>query len=166
MLKVYTARAMTGRTGLELVQGSADILNAAPSGVEILDPVTIEGVQPTSEPLRGDPVTLPEHWRRDKQCIRDAHVIFDITGPAKSEGVAHEIGYARFCLWKPVVRLYPGLGASIARLEDDVIVGSLEEGFRVIDEKWGTRAKRVAWRLAMLNRCLLRWVGYQLAEFK
>ena len=62
--------------------------------------------------------------------IRDAHVVFDLSGGAKSEGCAHEVGYARYFLYKPVVRLYPFLGSSVARLEDDYIVASLHGGFQ------------------------------------
>lgn len=165
MVKVYCATAMTGRTGKELVAQSAyvkKVLNFY--GLEILDPISVEGVKKDDKPLMNAPGVLKKYWKRDKEMIRQAHVVLDVTGPAKSEGVAHEIGYARFFLWKPVVRVYPNLGPSIARFEDDLIVSNLHEAGWMINDLWGTRKKRLTWRLKMLNRCLLRFFYYQFLE--
>ncbi len=98
--------------------------------------------------------------------IRDAHVLVDLTGPAKSEGVAHEIGYARYNLWKPIVRVWPGLGPSVAWLEDDVIVPTAAHALVEAQRRWGTPFKRRLWRAKMLNRCLLRWIANQIGEWK
>lgn len=165
-VKIYLAKRMTGQTGAVLVSEAVHAQAVCPLDVELFDPVLIEGVAATDAVIGAATGDLKKFWARDKQAIRDAHVVFDMTGPAKSEGVAHEIGYARYNLWKPVVRLYPGLGASVARLEDDLIVGSLEEGYALIKKFWGTRTKRILWRLKMLNRCLPKWFYYQLKEWK
>jgi hypothetical protein len=168
MVKVYLAKAMSGRTGAELVREAKLAQKLCPATIELFDPVVIEGIKVTRKPVGAGllPEVLSRHWERDKQAIRAAHVVFDMTGSAKSEGVTHEIGYARYCLWKPVVRLWPDLGTSIARLEDDSIVATLEDGFREIESRWGTRAKRFLWRAKMLNRSLPRWVGHQVGEWK
>lgn len=169
MIKVYTAKSMTGRTGEELVLESAHIARIMGyRGIEVLDPVTAEGVNKEQGVLANVGDKLFGYWTRDKRMIREAHVILDVTGPAKSEGVAHEIGYARYCLWKPVVRIYPKDHAkiSVAKYEDDLIVDTVAEASDLIVQLWGTRTKRVLWRLRLLLRCFPRWVMYQLGEFK
>jgi hypothetical protein len=110
-------------------------------------------------------VSLGRFWHDDKDLIRRAHVVLDLSGPAKSEGVAHEIGFARYFLWKPVVRVWPGLGASIARLDDDVVVSSADEAAEVIRAKWGTPWKRLKWRFALYNRCRISAFISELKEF-
>ncbi len=171
MLKVYIAHAMTGRTGAELLKETeivhleAEILElTAGAKITLLDPVVAEGVTADDERLANPDDKLAVYWRRDKAMIREAHVLIDLTGPAKSEGVAHEIGYARFGLWKPVLRVWPKLGPSVARFEDDVIA---ENSFLALAEayrRWGTRKQRVLWRLNMLRRSLGKWLKYQLTE--
>jgi hypothetical protein len=164
---IYCAHAMTGRTPDELLYESQFIEKACKNlGLKVLDPVIAENVQPGHKPLNNTLVALEKYWARDKKMIRDAHVLVDVTGPAKSEGVAHEIGYARFCLWKPVIRVYPNLGPSIARFENDIIVYSIVDALVKAKTKWGKPRQRLWWRLSMLNRCLLKWIWYQIGEFK
>ena len=154
-VKVYVAKAMTGRTGLDLLTESAYTTivarRVAPS-VRLLDPVVEEDIRPSEVPVKAPARRLTKFWARDKEMIRDAHVLFDITGPKKSEGVAHEIGYARFFLYKPVVRLWPGLQASVARIEGDLIVETLEEGFKEIEARWGTPGQRLWFKIALLRK--------------
>lgn len=167
MLTAYLAHAMTGRSGAELIAESAVVADLAfRMGVVVLDPVVSEGVTPSDKRLLNPDDKLAIFWRRDKKMIRYSHVLIDLTGPAKSEGVAHEIGYARFALWKPVIRVWPGLGPSVAWLEDDVIVPTVAHALVEAQRLWGTRSKRIVWRLKMLNRCLLKWIAYQIGEFK
>ncbi len=166
-VRVYLAHAMTGRKGDELIKESQEAALVAGSyGVELLDPVLVENVKKGKKPLHNKQAALEEYWRRDKEMIRKAHVLLDYTGPAKSEGVAHEIGYARFALWKPVVRLWPDLGPSVAWIEDDLIVFSPDDAFSLIEENWGTWQKRAKWRLKMLMRSLPKWLYYQVLEWK
>ncbi len=135
-MKVYAAGAMSGLSGKELVERSflvGQILSD--NHIEVLDPVKCEGVKSTSKPTQASFEDLDKFWRRDKEMIREAHVVFDITPEKKSEGVAHEIGYARYFLWKPVVRVYMNGGmptrASVAYFEDDLLTYSLEEACQV-----------------------------------
>lgn len=168
MLKVYLAGAMTGLSGHNLLLRSGlacYFRNKYFPEMALLDPVTAEGVRPTDEPLANTDDRLAVFWKRDKEMIRSAHVVIDLTGPAKSEGVAHEVAYARFNLWKPVVRVWPNLGPSVARYEDDVIVETMFEAFYEADKRWGTWTKRFVWRIKMLNRCLPRWIWHQLGEW-
>lgn len=158
-LRIYTASAMTGRTGEELVkQAEMTTYLGTFYGVTVLDPIKAEKVEPTKTPLNNGGDKLKDYWKRDKEMIRAAHVLIDLTGSAKSEGVSHEIGYARFFLFKPIIRVYPGLGASIARLEDDLIASSVNEAFQLAVENWGTPFKRLNWRVKLYNRCLVGMV--------
>ena len=146
---------MTGRPGNELVAQSTEVERLCKLyGVIALDPIKSEGVKAEKKPLNNGGDLLVEYWKRDKAMIKSAHVIIDVTGPAKSEGVAHEIGYGRYFLYKPIIRVYPGLKTSIARLEDDYIAGSLDDAIFTAVKEFGTLWKRLLWRLKLYNRCL------------
>lgn len=167
-VKVYVCHAMTGRRGKDLIAEAEAVKQAAmqvSKNIILLDPIIAENVPDTKETLNNPIDLLAGYWARDKQMIREAHVVLDATGPLKSAGVEHEIGFSRYCLWKPVVRVWPGLGASVARLEDDAIVDNYMLGFKLIERRWGDRAKRVLWRLSMLKRCLPRWILDQIKAF-
>lgn len=171
MTKIYTAQKMTGRDQAEMVnmaKKAKKVFEGA--GIKVLDPVLEEHVKPTNEILVDKPLSLlKDYWKRDKQMIREAHVVVDLTPEAKSEGVAHEIGYARYALWKPIVRVYQPdskPASMIAIFEDDLIVHSLEEAAVQIQKYWGSWAKRALWRLGLMNRCLPKWIWHQICEWK
>lgn len=166
-MKAYIAHSMTGRPGNQLWAESCEaVYYATLYGVQALDPVVTEEVKLDATPLNNSQKALSSYWRRDKEMIREAHVLIDLTGPAKSEGVQHEIGYARYCLWKPVVRVWPKLGPSVAHLEDDVIVEDVNEAMFIAKAYWGTRWKRFKWRAQMLFSSLPKWLYWQLREWK
>lgn len=171
MVKAYTAGAMTGLTGRELVERSrvvAKILRA--HSIEPLDPVTAEGVKATDKFTASTYAQMVRFWKRDKEMIREAHVVIDLTPERKSEGVSHELGYARYFLWRPVVRVYSNGGrppiSSVAFFEDDVIADSLEEAAVKINQNWGTWYKRFKWRVGLYNRCLLKTLWYHVQGLK
>lgn len=170
MLKAYIAHAITNRTGAELNKESIIteiVLNK--HDIQVIDPVLVEKIPNTDEviPNRPDKDGLTI-WKEDEASIRAAHVLIDITPELKSEGVLWEICYARFLLWKPVIRVYkPGSQPHMATVfKGDVIAFSLEEAAQKINELWGTRWKRVQWRLGVLKRSLPKFVKYQFGEFK
>lgn len=171
MIKAYTAGAMTGLTGRELVQRSRQVSKILGTyGIQVLDPVIAEGVKPTNKVTAATYGQMVRFWKRDKEMIREAHVVIDLTPERKSEGVAHELGYARYFLFKPVVRVYlngsrPSI-SSVAYFEDDLLVDSLEEAAIKINERWGTWRKRFWWRLALYNRCYISALKYKLGEWK
>lgn len=169
-MKVYTAGAMTGLSGEELVARSLRVGQVlSDNKIEMLDPVSSEGVQADKKLIQTTFEDLAVYWKRDKELIRQCHVVFDITPERKSEGVSHEIGYARYYLWKPVVRVYMNGGmptkGSVAYFEDDLLAGSLEEACAVALELWGTPWKRLMWRLEIYNKCLLKAVRYKLGAW-
>lgn len=164
MVKVYLAKRMSGLSGRQLRADSLRAFKTCPEPIRLFDPVLIEGVKNTDELVAAPADILGQHWLRDKKAIRQCHVVIDTTGPEKSEGVAAELGYARFFLHKPVVRVYPGLGPSVARLEGDLVVDTLEEAYKLVLEKWGTRWKRFMWRLNLFNRCFAWFCWIRLNE--
>ena len=168
MLKIYFARKMTGRTGADLIKELAEIEFVCwKLDVVVLDPVKEEKIKSTDKEIRTSLDELTKYWARDKEMIREAHVIIDCTGPLKSEGVAHEIGYARYYLWKPVIRVYPeGLTDSVANLEDDLIVSSIEQAVWKARFHWGSRLDRIKWRFNVLKRCLFKFIQHQIGEWK
>lgn len=170
-MKAYIAHGMTGRTGDELINESLHVLQVCKKyGIETLDPVMAEGVLKVDPRVQASNEMLPLHWKRDKEMIREAHVFIDITANRKSEGVAHELGYARYNLWKPSIRVSidyaRSQNISIANLEDDLIVASIEQAAFIAQLRWGTFGKRFRWRIKTLARCLPKWITYQLGEFK
>ncbi len=171
MIKIYPCRSMTGRVKEEVVQEAiADKEWFEKAGLTVLCPVIAENVQPTKQVLCSSKKAMDKFWPRDKEMIREAHVVVDMTPGLKSEGVAHELGYSRYALWKPVVRVYPEkklpIPSSVAWYEDDYICDSKEEALEYILRVHGTLFKRLNWRLRLLNRCLLKWLFYQVCEFK
>ena len=171
MLKIYACRGMTGRIKEEVVKEAlADKEFLEKAGFVVLCPVVKEGVEMTKEKLVSSKKAMDSYWPKDKQMIREAHLIFDLTPHLNSEGCKHEIGYGRYALWKPVVRVFPKgqlpFKSSIAFYEDDYVCDSLEEAIEYSLRVHGTFKKRLKWRLKMLNRCLPKWIGYQLLEFK
>ncbi len=171
MLKVYAARGMSNRIKEEVVNEAAvDRAIMAGYGVLVLDPVAAEGVESTKEVLRSSKKAMDTYWSRDKEMIREANVVFDLTPHLNSEGVKHEIGYARYNLWKPVVRVFPKgqlpFQSSVARYEDDALFDDLHEAIKYSLENFGTWKKRFKWRFNLLSRCLFKWVRYQIGEWK
>ena len=167
---IYTAAKMTGRDQKEMVETAKHNKKVFESaGIVVLDPILEEHVKAENKPLVDKPLSLlKDYWKRDKQMIRQAHVVVDTTPDMKSEGSAHEIGYARYNLWKPVVRMYGQEAkplSAIVYFEDDLIVHSPEEAAIQIQKYWGTWARRFVWRFSLFNRCFLRWCWYQIKEW-
>lgn len=170
MVKIYLAHGMTGRAGTEVVQESEKALEVfSRYGIQVLDPVTAEKVKPSKKAINTDYKTLDGYWKRDKEMIREAHVLVDITPERKSEGVAHEIGYARYFLWKPVIRVYPKgqvpSNLSVAYFENDFIVDDLDVAARYIDRMYGTWFKRFIWRIQLYRRSWIKASFYKLKEW-
>lgn len=170
MIKVYTATAMTGQIKEDVVRKAKqtkDYLEKA--GFVVFDPVTEEGVKPTQERLLSSKKQMDIFWPRDKAFIRRCNIIFDMAPHLNSEGCKHEIGYGRYFLWKPVVRVFPkGMlptKSSVAWFEDDAVVDSLEEAIEYALRVHGTFFKRLKWRLKLYNRCLPKAMVYKFLEW-
>lgn len=171
MIKAYIAHAMTGRSGEEMHRESAEAKEVlAMFGIKALDPVVAEGIDPTLKSLNPQLEGIEDfrgHWKRDKRMIREAHVFIDLTPNLHSQGVIHELGYARYFLWKPVFRVGADFApVSVAHFEDDFIVPDLFEAALTIKERFGTMPKRFAWRIRLYARSYLKACWYKLKEWK
>lgn len=166
-VSVYEAIGMTGRKKRDMYNESMSAkITLEKYGIKAISPVLEEGIVPDDQDLIPlTPQELETQWYRDKELIRQSNVVLDLAGSLKSEGVTHEIGYARFFLFRPVVRVYPKLGISIARIEDDGIYETVEEAAQDIVARWGTKWKRGLWRFPKLVRGLPKFLWYQLKEF-
>jgi nucleoside 2-deoxyribosyltransferase len=163
MIKIYTAMAMTGRYKDEILREANMLVRVCKEwGFEGLNPALRENIQSVHEHLNKIPdAILEQFWRDDKAMIRDADILLDYKTQNKSDGANQEIGYARWCLWKPVVRVWYGPGALISRLEDDVVVDTIGTAMHVISDRWGTYEKLLAWREKIMRRSYYKWHLYQ-----
>ena len=175
-LIVYVAHGMTGLPWNEVKANSERVQNLLESyGIEVIDPINIEN-DSVSNSISTDKSAIPNRpddggkkaWYSDKAGIRKAHVLLDITPEMKSEGVLRELGYARFYLFKPTIRMYAPKSNPhmITIFEDDAVVRSLEEAVEVMLDRWGTWPKRIMWRIKMLSRSLPKFIWRQIMEFK
>lgn len=162
-IKIYTAQRMTGRFMDELVV-EAHLLTRvlANYGFVALNPVLEEKIPSKHEILPiGEVETLTRYWNRDKEMIREADILLDYETINQSDGVNMELGYARWCLWKPTVRVWSGLGGSISRLEHDLVTPTLTEALQNIQTRWGSYEKLATWRVDIWERSFPRWLSYQ-----
>ena len=162
LFQVYLACAMTGRDKQQLIdEAKEDVKTLEKYHIKAYSPVLEEKVPYTKGKLRSRRKSLIVKWEEDKEAMRNSFAIIDRTADMKSEGVQHEIGFMRYCLWRPVIRISPRHDKgyfSIANLEDDLIVGTVEEAAELLRHKWGKIYKRLKWQLKVLNRCLLKFI--------
>lgn len=165
-IKIYVAHRMTGRYQDELVQEAALTTRVLTNfGFEVLDPIIEEKIQSVHEVLGSGtvgPHLLEQYWRRDKEMIRDADLLLDYNTHNKSDGAITEIGYTRFGLWKPVIRILPQGGFAISRLEHDFVTETLVEAVALMVDKFGTYEHLRKWRQAMWDRCFAKWFDEQM----
>lgn len=157
---VYLACRMSGRSKPAMVKEAKEaVAMLAKYNIRCISPVLEENVENTPGPLIPfSDEELGREWRKDKEFIKQCHVVLDLSSASKirSEGAVHEFGYARYALFKPVVRLFPnGLGPSITKLEDCLVVETLEQAGIEILTRWGTRTQRISWRLR--ERIVWKW---------
>lgn len=170
-LSVYLARSMTHRIKEEVVaEATADKEFFEKAGIIVYDPVAEEQVKPTKEKLIASKKAMEQFWPRDKQLIRMVHVVVDMTPHMKSFGTEKELGYARYHLWKKVVRVFPTgelpVASCVAYLEDDSVVDSKEMALESILRTHGTLWKRLKWRINIYRRCWFKAFIYRLKEWK
>lgn len=170
MISVYLARGMSGRNKAEVVkEAKTDKAFFEAAGIKVLCPVEKEHVKAENKKLEATVEAMQNYWPADKAMIREASAVIDMTPHLNSEGSKHEIGYARFHLWKPVLRVFP-LGklpssSSVAFFEDDVVVDSKEEAIEWLYRVYGTPSKRFLWKIRLLNRCFVKFLLIRIAWF-
>ncbi len=168
--KVYIACKMSGVDKAAMVARARRVCEImVESGLTPISPVIEEQVK--DEPgklINSDKERLFSFWTRDKQIITsEADVIYFDRFEQKSFGMEREYGLARYCVWKPtVVHVSPGTVTSVAEWEDDELCTSVHDAAKLIAHRWGTREKRIVWRINMLNRTLFKWFYRQLLAWK
>lgn len=170
MLKIYLARSMTGRPKKEVydeAKKERDFLRKA--GFAALCPIEYEGLKKEKGIINASRSEMDSYWYRDKQAIRESHLVFNMTPHLRSDGAAHEVGYKRYHLQGPVVHVYPtGMlpsDGAVSYLEDDYVCDSIEEAIEYTLRVHGTFWLRTKWRFNRLNRCILKSMWYQLKEW-
>jgi hypothetical protein len=167
-VRLYLARAMSGRKNDEVVAEAADdkaFFEAC--GFEVLCPVNEEGVKASSSTLITPKDKMVDYWfNKDKPMIRYDDVTVNCTAMRLSFGVIHEMVLARGVYWKPTAWLFPEgtlpHEGNIVYFEGDIVTDSRVELARKMYELYGTRRKRLLWRLKLLNRCLPTWIWDQI----
>lgn len=162
---------MSNRTKEDVVrEDKEDTEFFVAAGLEVLSPVAEEKVESKKEKLLASKEDMDNYWYRDKELIRKAHVVLDMTPHLKSFGTEKELGYARYHLWKKVIRVFPQnqlpWDGCVAYMEDDDVVDSREMALESILRTHGTWFKRLKWRWAIYNRCFLKALWYRLGEWK
>lgn len=170
-IKIYVARAMTGRIKEDVVlEARKDKEFFEKAGFEVLCPVSEENVPATKQVLKSSKQAMDKYWKRDKEMIRQCHILFNMSPDQPSLGVIREHGYARYNLWKKVISVFPQgkipMRAAICHYEDDYVTDDLRDAVGEAYRTHGTLLKRTKWRINMLSRSFLKWVWYQIGEFK
>jgi hypothetical protein len=165
MITAYTCQTMTGRMCDEMIVEARMLERTLNNhGIRILNPVLAELAYIPNEHILLPNVPagiLEKFWHADKEMIREADVVIDYKTHNRSDGSNNEVGYNRFCLWKPTIRVWEGPGALISRMEHDVMVPSLIEAIELINAQWGTYEKLGKWRTEMLKEKYPRWLAHQ-----
>lgn len=169
-LKIYVARAMTGRVKEEVVaEAKRDKAFLEQAGFEVLDPVTSEGVASTKETLLSPKHLMDVYWPRDKQMIREAHAVFVMSPNVGSLGCIREYGYSRYFLWKKTTTIFPEgtlpKEGAVCYYEDDYVTDSLIDAIGDLLQTHGTLWKRLKWRIRIYNRSIGKAFYYKLLEW-
>lgn len=166
-VRIYLATSMTGLYCDDIWKKAINEKQKyEKEGIAVTTPIDGEGI-PFEHVLLKDrsDAEMRRVWKeKDKGAIKDAHVLVYECPQKWSQGVAHELILSRGVLWKPTV--FVGHAGFITREEDDVVAATHEEAAIAVRERWGTHRKRIAWRLGILNRCLLGWIWDQICEWK
>ena len=165
---VYLACRMSGRSKIAMVKEAKEaVAILSKYGIKCISPVLEEKVENTTGVL--DVISeeeLAREWKKDKEYVKQCHVVFDLSAasPIRSEGATTEYLYARFALFKPIIRLFPkGLGPSITKFENAVIVQTLDEAAVEIVTRWGSRTQRIQWRIQ--ERIFWKWLKLLRLQF-
>ena len=156
-LRVYIACKMTGVNCDELVRRAREDLAALEKhDIEAIHPVIAEGVPEVSEPLPESTTDMMDfRWEEDQKAIKWADVVVATAPHMWSSGAIREHGKVRYDQWKPYISVWPKDVAVIpftAQKEDDACVRTVDEAGRVASLKWGSRMKRIRWRIPIYMR--------------
>jgi len=169
MIKIYLATKMTGKDKKEQVEHAQYVTEVLKKyDVQVVSPVLEEKVLALPGPLLNtDEKRLKGFWKRDKEIItREVHAVVIDGADQKSFGVEREYGLSRYCMWKPTVLYMPKTFLNVSQFEDDWVSDDLEAIGKYLQDNFGTRTKRIIWRIKMLARSLPKWVVDQMYQFR
>ncbi len=160
-VKAYCGCKMTGLDCAPLIDDAQHLAYIlVENGIEPYHPVLKEGLPYVNEPLKERSTEeMNQRWLDDKRAVRESHVILDTAPHLFSAGLKQEIGKARYRDWKPVIAIFPEdfdmtKVSFITRAEYDFVTDSIEQAAGYIWWKWGTRWKRIKWRLSIYLRSI------------
>jgi len=169
MIKIYLATKMTGKDKKEQVEHAQYVTEVLKKyDVQVVSPVLEEKVLALPGPLLNtDEKKLKGFWKRDKEIItREVHAVVIDGADQKSFGVEREYGLSRYCMWKPTVLYMPKTFLNVSQFEDDWVSDDLEAIGKYLQDNFGTRTKRIIWRIKMLARSLPKWIVDQMYQFR
>lgn len=154
--KVYVGCKMTDLLCDRLIADAQDIVNILyEAGLEPYHPVLKENIPNEHRKLKErTPEEMKDIWDADKAAVKDADVLLDTAPHLFSAGLKEEAGKSRYRDWKPTVSIYPEGYAipHIPRTEKDFVTSSPKEAAEYIQKNWGTRHKRMLWRLGIYKK--------------
>lgn len=155
MIRVYLALKMGGLTPRqldEIVDKQLDLCHQF--GIIGVSPWKKERVhyldKDWDKPIQASPSLLKVLSKMDKDEIRSCQVLINTTGDKFSKGGEVETWFNRFYLWKPTLIVDPSSYQSLRGRESDLIVDNLSVALIMVKGYWGTRIKRMAWRLKVV----------------
>jgi hypothetical protein len=160
---------MTGKDKKEQVEHAQYVTEVLKKyDVQVVSPVLEEKVLALPGPLLNtDEKKLRGFWKRDKEIItREVHAVVIDGADQKSFGVEREYGLSRYCMWKPTVLYMPKTFLNVSQFEDDFVSDDLEVIGKYLQDNFGTRKKRITWRIKMLIRSLPKWMIDQMYQFR
>lgn len=160
-VKAYIGCKMTGLMCDDMIDAAQRIsVVMFENGVNPYHPVLKEDIPYVHEPLtERSKEEMHEIWEDDKAAVRWAHIIVDTAPHLFSAGLKQEIGKARYRDWKPAVAIFPeghdlNTVSFITKAEYDFVTNSEHEAAQYINLMWGTRLRRMKWRLPIYLRHL------------
>jgi hypothetical protein len=154
--QIYVACKMTGLDCHDMRVIADEVTKKLEAyGHTVHHPIIKENIPYSHTKLKDrTPEEMDRLWNEDCKAVKWATVIFDTAAEVYSTGAKREYGKARYRDWSALVTLWgkDSLPPFIARKEDDVCVHSVEEAAAEIHKRWGTRVKRMAWRLPFYIR--------------
>jgi len=165
----YNARAMTGESKSVVVeQARSDKEFLEKCGFEVLCPVLKEGVKKGKGTILASKKQMETFWPADKDMIKRAHVLFNMSPHKASLGTIREHGKARYYHWKKVISVFPEghlpPEGAVPYFEDDFVTDSLTLAVGEALRTHSTYLKRLAWRLDILNKHLINAILDQVKE--
>lgn len=149
--KFYLAHKLTGLKAGEVTTAMKAIKKVLKDhGILYIDPWDKEKhLYKETELICAGTKLLDEIWfgkKGDKKELLACHGVIDVTGALWSKGTSVETAISRFSVHRPTIIMSPEKD-TVRNLEYDIVIGDIYEVAELINRMWGTRIKRILWRL-------------------